>query len=106
MREATRSRSQQSTMRDQMTKMKAVIDAMDRPSVWKNLGILAGDDHPAFHAEPTPGDTRPGTGNPCYECGSTEHFGYNCEKRVARLAREEEKRAAKKRATEKAEKDE
>ena len=51
-------------------------------------------------------DTRPGASNACYECGSTEHFGYNCKKRVARLAREEEKRAGKKRATEKAEKDE
>ena len=93
-------------MRNQMTKMKAVIDAMDRPSVWKNLGILAGDDHPAYHPVENPADTRPGASNACYECGSTEHFGYNCEKRVARLAREEEKRAGKKRATEKAEKDE
>lgn len=107
LREATRSRSQQATMRDQMAKMKAVIDAIDRPNVFRNLGILAGDDHPAYHGDPTPpGDTRPGTSNACYECGSTEHFGYNCEKRVARLAREEEKRAAKKKAAEKGEKDE
>ena len=47
LREATRSRSQQSTMRDQMAKMKAVIDAIDRPNVFRNLGILAGDGHPA-----------------------------------------------------------
>ena len=28
---------------------------------------------------------RPGADNKCFECGSTEHFGYNCEKRKARL---------------------
>ena len=41
-------------MRDQMAKMKAVIDAIDRPNVFRNLGILAGDDHAAYHGEPIP----------------------------------------------------
>ena len=92
-REATRSRSQQATMRDQMTKMKAVIDDFSRPAVWLK--------NPAAGEEAGPSDTRPGAANACYECGSTEHFGYNCEIRVARQAREEEKRAGKKKAAEK-----
>ena len=75
LREVRKGQSQNASLKDQVARLRE-----------------GGSGKPGGASSPATPATKPGPSadHPCYECGSPDHFGYNCPVRAAKLKETEE----------------